>query len=290
MTNFLNKAYRFNDDLKSNVKSIIVITLVVFVFLLVFQPFKLNILPYADKFLLISAIVLITFFSLSINLLVVPSYLPGIFLRKEWKVWKEILWDLWILVFIVFCYLIFYKAFVYFFPEKRDLMPAVNAFFIFNMILTAVIPITILVTINRNRLLRLHLQTANELNRKLRESKESHEKLVVFESEYQKEKLSIKARLVVLIRSADNYVEVFWKDEGLVKRQLIRNSLKNIEGLLEDYAFLYRCHRSYLININYIDRVEGQSQGYRLYFEGLDFTVPISKTAVDKLEELIRLM
>jgi len=43
----------------------------------------------------------------------------------------------------------------------------------------------------------------------------------------------------------------------------------------------------YLANINYIDRIEGNSQGYRLFFENIDFPVPVSKNYAGKLTDLI---
>jgi DNA-binding LytR/AlgR family response regulator len=57
--------------------------------------------------------------------------------------------------------------------------------------------------------------------------------------------------------------------------------------VLKEYKFIMRCHRSYLVNVNHIDRVEGNSQGYRIYFETIDFAVPVSKNYVNKLRELI---
>jgi DNA-binding LytR/AlgR family response regulator len=42
-----------------------------------------------------------------------------------------------------------------------------------------------------------------------------------------------------------------------------------------------------MVNINYIDKIEGSSQGYKLFIENVNFPVPVSKGSVDKLKELI---
>lgn len=281
MENFLQKPYPFNDDLKRNAKIIFFISISIFLFLLVFQPLDISILANKDKLSLIAGLGVITFLSLSLNLMVLPSLFPNVFLHREWIVWKEILWNLWMLVTIAFGYFLLYKT----------LGILEFDFYMFvKLSLFAVIPITLLIVFNQNRLLRLHLKISNELNAKLRESKVIQDKLVHFDSEYQKDKLSIKAKFLLLIRSADNYIEVFWKDGDVIKRQLIRGTLQKAADLLEDYTYIFKCHRSFLVNINYIDRVEGNSQGYKLFFEDIDFDIPVSKLAVNELKEKIQLL
>ena len=68
---------------------------------------------------------------------------------------------------------------------------------------------------------------------------------------------------------------------------MIRTSLKNAEELLREHKFIFKCHRSFMVNINYIDKIEGTIQGYKIYLENLDFSVPVSKNFVYKLKELI---
>jgi DNA-binding LytR/AlgR family response regulator len=155
------------------------------------------------------------------------------------------------------------------------------------LILIAIVPISVLITFNRNRLLRTHLKSVKELNKKLLEGKSLSNKLVHFISDYQKDNLSIKANLILLIRSANNYIEVFWKEGPVVKNQMVRNSLTKAEEVLTDYRFIFKCHRSYIVNTMHIDKIEGSVQGYRVYFENVDFTVPVSKNYGHKLKELI---
>jgi DNA-binding LytR/AlgR family response regulator len=128
---------------------------------------------------------------------------------------------------------------------------------------------------------------ADELSRKLKDTKSIQEKIVYFNSDYQKDSLAIKVSLLVLIRSANNYIEVFWKEEERVKNQMIRCSMSYAGELLKEYKFIFKCHRSFIVNINYIDKIEGNSQGYRLFFENINFSVPVSKNSVNKLKELI---
>jgi DNA-binding LytR/AlgR family response regulator len=128
---------------------------------------------------------------------------------------------------------------------------------------------------------------ADELNKKLYEHKHVQERIVHFVSDYQKDSLAIKANAILIIRSANNYIEVFWKENDTVHNQMIRCSMTNAEEAVKDYKYIYKCHRSYMVNINYIERFEGSSQGYIIIFENIAFPVPVSRNAAAKLKELI---
>lgn len=279
MENFLKRPYPFNDDLKHNAKIVFFISIGIFAFLYTFQPLDISSLENKDKIYLIAGLGVITFLSLSVNLMVLPSLFPKIFLHREWIVWKEIIWNVWILSTITFSYFLLYKTLGVF---------EMDFYTIVKLLLFAVVPLALLIIFNQDRLLRLHLKVAKELNEELKESKTVNEKLIHFESEYQKDKLSIKARLLLFIRSADNYIEVFWKDGDTVHKQLIRSTLVKANELLHDYSYIFKCHRSFIVNVNHIDKVEGNSQGYKLYFENVDFEIPVSKVAVGKLKDKIK--
>ncbi|OJJ21465.1 histidine kinase [marine bacterium AO1-C] len=57
--------------------------------------------------------------------------------------------------------------------------------------------------------------------------------------------LKIKQSELVCISNTQNYVEVFFLENGALQTKLIRNSLKKIQ---EDLGFLIQVHRSHLIN------------------------------------------
>jgi DNA-binding LytR/AlgR family response regulator len=136
-------------------------------------------------------------------------------------------------------------------------------------------------------MLRSHLKLADELNRKLKENKSIQEKIIHFNSDYQKDSLAIKDSFLLFIRSANNYIEVFWKEGDTIKNQMVRSSMTNAEELLKEHKFIFKCHRSFMVNINHIERIEGNSQGYKLFFENVNFSIPVSKNFASKLQELI---
>jgi hypothetical protein len=278
MFKFLNKPYPFNDDLKYNSKLIFFISIGVLAFLYLFQPLDVSLMDNKQKIYVVIGLGVITFLSLSLNLLILPSLFPKIFIKGVWNIKKEILWNIWILSTISVGYFLYYKALGVF---------DIDFNMIVGLILIAVIPITGLITVNQNRKLRSYLELAEGINRKLEENKSIEEKLVHFKSDYVKDNLSIKVSLLLFIRAANNYIEVFWKEGDRPKSQMIRTSLLKVEELLKEHKFIFKCHRSYMVNINFIDKIEGNIQGYKLFFENLDFSIPVSKNFANKLKELI---
>ncbi|MDP4275839.1 MAG: LytTR family DNA-binding domain-containing protein, partial [Bacteroidota bacterium] len=209
---------------------------------------------------------------------ILPSLLPKMFVSEKWNIKKEIFWNLWIL-FTIFTGYFFYCRFM-------GLMKF-NFNMVIKLVMAAVLPITVLIITNHNRMLKAHLKLANELTLKLRDNKLIQERIIRFDSDYQKDSLAIKVGLLILIRSANNYIEVYWKEAEEVKKQMIRCSMMRAEALLKEYKFIVKCHRSYIVNINYIEKIEGNLQGYKLFIEKLGFPVPVSKNYAYKLKEVI---
>jgi LytTr DNA-binding domain len=275
----LNKSYPFNDDLKYNAKIILFICLGILVSLLIFQPIEIVNLSIKEVFYLLAGLGISTFLILTLNLIILPSFLPNLFYNNKWKVKKEIIWNLWILLSIsasdFFVYSILFGIIDIGFAD------------IGSILLLGFIPVSILIIINQDRFYRSNLKSAEELNRKLTEIKMHKEKLIHFVSDYKKDDLSILPSSLVLIKSADNYIELYYEKNGEVKKQLIRCSLKRANEIVKESDFIIRCHRTFIVNTNFITQIEGNSQGYKLYFEQLDFPVFVSQKYINEFKERI---
>ncbi len=278
MWNLFNKPYPFSDDLKHNTKIIFFTSIGVCVFLFLFQPFDINALSEKEKYYLMAGIGIVTFLSLSFHMLILPSLFPKKFSSANWNIKKEIFWNVWILFTTLGGYFLL-----------NTYLGAIKVEFslVIKLVLTAVIPISVLIVVNHNKMLRSHVKLADELSKKLKENKSVQERMIYFNSDYQKDSLAIKVSALLVIRSANNYIEVFWKENEFTKSQMVRCSMLNAEESLKEHKFIFKCHRSFIVNINYIDKIEGNSQGYRLFFEEVNFPVPVSKNLVNKLKELI---
>ncbi len=274
---FLKKSYPFNDDLKQNTKFIFIISIVLFLLFFLFQPFNIKTLNVQEKYALIGGLIVVVFLALSINLLLIPAFLSKTKLFKNWTILKEIFWNLWIIFTIATGYFIYFQLFGHFNFSFYILIKA--------LILSA-IPTSILIPYNRNRLLRNHLQSALELNKYLQKKANPETKIIHLKSDYEKDDLSIDVNELLFIRSANNYIEVFWEDRKGVHSHMVRCTLNNAEEASKDYPFIFRCHRAYIVNINKINRLEGNSQGYMLYVGENDYTIAVSRKYIIQFKEL----
>ncbi|MCD6322858.1 MAG: LytTR family transcriptional regulator [Clostridiales bacterium] len=271
------KSYPYNDDLKQNTKLIFVISLILFVLFFLFQPFDLKALNTNEKYFLIGGLIGVTFFGLSINLLLIPTLLSKTNLFKHWTVFKEILWNIWIIFTIATSYFIYFNFVGSF---------SFSFYILIKVLIMSSIPVSILIPYNRNRLLRIHLQSALELNRHLSEKAYTSPRIIHFKSDYEKDDLSVDVDHLLYIRSANNYIEVFWEDNTGIHSRMVRSTLKYAEETCKDYPFIFRCHRTFIVNLNYIKRVEGNSQGYILYVGKDQHPLSVSRNYIQEFKEL----
>lgn len=91
-------------------------------------------------------------------------------------------------------------------------------------------------------------------------------------------RITIKSDDLFYIEAADNYVKVFYKKGNRIARNMIRNTLKNLETDLIDTS-LVRCHRSYMINFDKVKVIEKGKTGLQVILDHSDeITIPVSKT------------
>lgn len=93
-----------------------------------------------------------------------------------------------------------------------------------------------------------------------------------------REVLNIDANSLIYIASADNYVELFWMEDGKIRKTLLRKTLSKIETEIKrEWQHIVRCHNRYIVNINQIKSISGNSGGYRIMLNGIDRLIPISR-------------
>lgn len=278
MFKFLKKPYPFNFDIIYNAKLIFLISIITSLFVFIFQPLKISEFSNSAKLETVAFIGLITFAVLSFYMLVLPSYLTKLFDIDKWNVLKELIWES--IVFIS----LFAALYVYFFISKIFEFSLID---LFKIIAISAIPVLIIIILNQNRLLKQNFQNANELNKKILHKQEAKIDLVLFESEIKKESISINPNSIILIKSANNYIEIYWENQNKLLKNILRLKLNQTEELLKDYNFISKCHRSYLVNTQKIIKAIASPQGLKLTLEYLDFQIPVSQTYLKKLKELI---
>ena len=96
-------------------------------------------------------------------------------------------------------------------------------------------------------------------------------------------RLIVSADKVISIEAAANYVNILYDKGGQLVKFSLRNTLKGIEELCNNYDIV-RCHRSYFVNIHKIKLIRKESDGFfaELDIDGVK-SIPISKLYASEL-------
>jgi len=116
---------------------------------------------------------------------------------------------------------------------------------------------------------------------------ENLSKTIEFVSETNTENLKLLIADIVFIKSADNYVELVYREDRTLRKKLIRNTLKNIEVQVKPYSNFIRCHRTSIVNVYYIEKLKKSEHNHWIVIEGYHEQIPVSRQYLLKLKEAL---
>ena len=99
----------------------------------------------------------------------------------------------------------------------------------------------------------------------------------------------VKATLknIIYIQSVGHYINfhLTFENTDEIKIETIRNSLNNIMNEVNKHANLFQCHRSFIVNLSWIKKIEGNSQKAILLLKKDIIHIPISRENYKYLKE-----
>jgi len=277
----LNKKYPFNDNLKINARTITSVSLGIFLFLLFFQPFEIQNPDFDNRLIILATFGAITLVLLSIFRLVIPSIFIQTFSEERWTIKKEIIIDL----LFVISNSVAFSFFARYVGGVRINFPIA-----INIVILSISAAAVLVTINRIYMLKKQIEELSQyVPDDLKQKQESYkDEMIDFESENKTEFFQIPSSQVLLIKSANNYIEVLYQDAGKINKKLIRNTLKNTEEQLANYEDMIRCHRSYIVNRKHVQKLTRGNYGLELSLFNYSQQIHVSRQYALKVKEALR--
>lgn len=112
-------------------------------------------------------------------------------------------------------------------------------------------------------------------------------KSIEFVSENNTELLKLQVSEVAFIRSADNYVEIVYREAGEFKKKLIRNTLKAMEQQIKMYSNFLRCHRICIVNTHFIEKLNASYDNHWISIKGSGEKIPVSRPYLLKIREIL---
>jgi len=264
-------------------KAVVISSLLVFFLLAVFQPFGLSNIK-EHKFVVLFGYMLVTFLSLSVLSFLLPALWKSYYKESNWTVGKELLNFLFIVLTIGLGNS-FYSFL--FFSTRMDFITI--TFYLVVTLLIAIFPMTLFTILRQNRLLSRSLQEVTEINGKLIHTKTpvSNPEILVTIEGNGKDSFDIEVGSFLFAESNGNYLNISFSVEGKVKKKIIRCTMKQIEDTFAEFSFIVKCHRAFMVNADAIEKVKGNSQGYRLVLVGVEDEIPVSRAYSRQLKDII---
>lgn len=272
---------QFINAIKETFRLYISICLGIFLFILFFQPFPFNRFDFNNKLIFIAGFAVIIYLILVLVRIAFSWLLQKYAQSKEDTFLPYYIGGFIIAAFssVAFAFYLHYVGFVF-----------ISFYIMFKIIVICLFPpITLWISDVFKE-----MRHQNELQAE--EIKGMEQKILKYEKDYQNvsvefisdksmENITLLIADVAFIRSADNYIEIVFKEEGVYKKRMQRNTLRNIEQQLKTYANFIRCHRTCIINKYYIEELSRNFNNYFLTIKGYDERIPVSRQYLMKLKE-----
>lgn len=271
------------NDLKRELGLLLSISFGVFLFILVFQPFPFVGFDYNNSLLFVGGLGMIIFVIMVLMRITIPS-----FLRRTNQENNVLNLPLYFNGFIIL--LLSSVAFEFYLRYVGQV--SITFFITLKVVLICLAPTLALRFFDLVSELKLQNESLIVEKKIIQKQIEKYEgdflsKTIEFISEHNSENFSLLISEVVFIKSADNYVEIIYKEGDNYKKKLIRNTLKNIELQIKPYSNFLRCHRICIVNLHYIEKINRDNGNHWLTLKGYEKQVPVSRQYLLKLKEAL---
>jgi hypothetical protein len=93
-----------------------------------------------------------------------------------------------------------------------------------------------------------------------------------------KEAIMLDPNNILYIEASGNYAEIHFLEDGKVSQRTLRTTIQQLEEALKEYPTIIRCHRAFIVNISYIEKISVNRQGFLLVLKSVDKEMPVSRT------------
>ncbi|MBN3034534.1 MAG: LytTR family transcriptional regulator DNA-binding domain-containing protein [Bacteroidales bacterium] len=255
----------------------------IFMFVLFFQPFPLERLDFNNRLLFVAGLGAIVFLFLVLVRIISPWLIQNSRRNSHEPVLLSFLGG-----FIIFTL----NAVAFAFYLRYVGLVDISFHLMFRVVLICIAPPVILRVCDNIKQLKQQSESLVREKQSLLKRIEKYEedylnKSIEFVSEGSSESLNLMVADVVCIKSADNYVEVVYREGDGFNRTLLRNTLKNIEQQISPYSYFVRCHRTCIVNTHHIDKLEWSYHNHWLALKDYDDKIPVSRQYLLKIREIL---
>jgi DNA-binding LytR/AlgR family response regulator len=269
----LNQPFPASQEISRTLRFTFYSGCVVFLILVLFQPFGYDKTPPHYFFRNAFFFGLATFIVATANALLLPALFPRAFDERTWTVSRELGAMVWQVVTISFVNLLLFK---WLYNEEAPIITVLGI-----TAAVGIFPITLTILLKQYALLKKYGRGANLLDRQIQEQHASNttmdSSLVTIPGDNQNETVTFSLDDFRFISSADNYIKLHFVENDELAQRVLRSTLKKSEEHLAKYDQVFRCHRTYIVNLAAVEHVSGNAQGFKLRLRGVNELIPVSR-------------
>lgn len=271
MLRLLRQPYPYPESRRRSVWSSLGAGAFVGTFLAVFQPFGADDWESPYKIPALAGYGLVTVVVMLFNYFVLPRFAPSTFRESNWTVGKEIGMTLWTIVSIGAGNYLYSKLLFGGGTSLAGLLGMIAVTF-----LIGIFPATGITLANYIYRLRQYQQPPQPTPPSAQEVRQDERLRLELIAENDRDRLVIPLVDFFYIESSDNYSTVFFRNDGKLRKELLRSSLSRLESQIQP-DFVLRCHRSFIVNLHRVESVSGNAQGYKLHLDAFGLVVPVAR-------------
>jgi DNA-binding LytR/AlgR family response regulator len=102
------------------------------------------------------------------------------------------------------------------------------------------------------------------------------------------EHVTLEISNLLYIEAVGNYVKVCQLQGNEAHTNMLRATMKQMEDSLQAYPMIVRCHRAFMVNLGQVEQISSNSRAMQLVMRHSHDAIPVSRSNVNKLKELIR--
>ena len=139
----------------------------------------------------------------------------------------------------------------------------------------------------RNDKLLQRLKEVEQMNQRLeaRQEEMEEEEMIEFIGQGQKSHLEVSAQSIIYVESMANYADICYISDNEIHHSTLRITLKQVREVLAHIDCIVQCHRAFLVNINFIQKITDRNSGYQLQLFGLEKQIPVSRANENIIKE-----
>ncbi len=254
----------------------------IFLFLYVFKPFDIERVG-SDLFLYTLGFGGVTFMVAFICCLLFFTILKTYVNNDTWTVGKNIFFLIFTLLAIAFCNHWYNLIGVEVFRHTRNIS-LYNS--VLNTLIVGVFPIVLYTLYTEIYFRRKREKVASDL---MKNRKEYSKKLsllydlpkisqnITLVADDTSDNLTFSLHQLIYVTCERNYSSFFLATDNGIEEKILRIPLHKIMQKFSDHPQIIRCHKSFIVRSNFIQRISGNARGYQLHMKHLDFTIPVSR-------------